>query len=146
MFKYCQPYRKKSCKFKRRKRKLKKININVVRRQKDAKRGRKEATGRGRKYGFWRPWVGAFSVFSPGHTGTPFIFWPKLPFFAKIGRFRGWCNTTPSTPGWTVPIARTPPRLGLSAVFLVGLVSFRGCSGVFNLCYTEVVVVLVLKK
>jgi len=52
------------------------------------------------KIGFGGPWVGAFSVFPPDHTGTPFIFWPKSPFFAKIGRFRGWCNTTPSTV-WT---------------------------------------------
>jgi len=40
--------------------------------------------------------VGAFSVFGAGHTGGPFIFRPKSPFFRKICRFRGWCNTTPS--------------------------------------------------
>jgi len=31
--------------------------------------------------------VGAFSVFRPGDTGIPFIFWPKSAFFHKIVRF-----------------------------------------------------------
>jgi len=38
---------------------------------------------------FWGRQVGAFSVFRPGDTGTPFIFWGFLPFFHKIDRFRG---------------------------------------------------------
>jgi len=42
---------------------------------------------------FWGLWVGAFSVLRAGHTGFSFIFWPFLPKFTKIRRFRGWCNT-----------------------------------------------------
>jgi len=41
--------------------------------------------------------VGAFSVFSPGDTGIPFIIWPFFVFFRKIDRFRGWCNITPKS-------------------------------------------------
>jgi len=33
--------------------------------------------------------VGAFSVFRAGHTGGPFIFCPKTPFFQKMSQFRG---------------------------------------------------------
>jgi len=41
-----------------------------------------------------RPWfstcqVGAFCVFWPGYTETPFIFCPFFVFFRKIARFRG---------------------------------------------------------
>jgi len=39
--------------------------------------------------------VGAFSIFRPGDTGIPFIFWRFFAIFRKIVRFRGWCNTTP---------------------------------------------------
>jgi len=38
--------------------------------------------------------VGAFCVFRPGYTETPFIFWRFWPKIRKIRRFRGWCNTT----------------------------------------------------
>jgi len=43
----------------------------------------------GPKFVFWGRQVGAFSVFSPGHTGGPFIFCPFLRFFRKIDRLRG---------------------------------------------------------
>jgi len=33
--------------------------------------------------------VGAFSDFRAGHTGGPFIFWQKTPFFQKTEQFRG---------------------------------------------------------
>jgi len=41
--------------------------------------------------------VGAFCVFRDRDTGIPFIFWTFLAKNRKIGRFRGWCNTTSSS-------------------------------------------------
>jgi len=53
--------------------------------------------------------VGAFSVFWPGHTAGPFIFWRKTRFFQKSGRFRGWCNITPGIHHRTGPAYVTYP-------------------------------------
>jgi len=68
----------------------------------DTKRGAKSAKKGVQKRGDPDRQVGAFSVFGAGHTGGPFIFRPKSLFFRKIGRFRGWCNTTPSST-WSEP-------------------------------------------
>jgi len=54
-----------------------------------------EAQNRPPKSGLGDRQVGAFSVFGVWHTGIPFIFWRFFAFLRKIGRLRGWCNTTP---------------------------------------------------
>jgi len=60
-----------------------------------AEKGWKMGENRGPGKCFRGRQVGAFSVFSLGDTGTPFIFWPFFVFFTKFCRFRGWCNITP---------------------------------------------------
>jgi len=59
--------------------------------------GEKRAENRPQKRGLGDRQVGAFSVFRLRDTGIPFIFSPFLRFFHKFDRFRGWCNTTPSS-------------------------------------------------
>jgi len=56
---------------------------------------RKIGKKRVRKLCFRGRQVGAFSVFSPGYTGGPFIFRRFSRFLRKIVRLRGWCNITP---------------------------------------------------
>jgi len=65
--------------------------------------------------------VGAFSVFGAGHTGGPFIFSRKSRFFRKICRFRGWCNTTPSAPGFYCYSPATHPTPSATTSIRVGL-------------------------
>jgi len=55
----------------------------------------KQPWNRPPKTGFGDRQVGAFCKFRVWHTGIPFIFSPKMRFFRKFDRFRGWCNTTP---------------------------------------------------
>jgi len=59
--------------------------------------GEKRAENRPQKRGLGDRQVGAFSVFRLRDTGIPFIFSRFLLFFHKFDRFRGWCNTTPSS-------------------------------------------------
>jgi len=72
------------------------------------------------KTGFGGRQVGAFSIFRPGHTGIPFIFWRFFAFFRKIGRLRGWCNTTPvRQPKKNIPYARVLFVLAGAEVYLI---------------------------
>jgi len=76
-------------------------------RKKRLKKAKKQAP----KSGLGDRQVGAFSVFWPGHTGTPFIFCPFLPFFRFFCRFRGWCNTGAGLPCFSSSPICPPPTL-----------------------------------